>query len=439
MPKYQYLIRPLEHGLSTEIPSIHLPGSYSPSVQNVTIKQRSIMNRWGYGTAYRDLGSSAQVQNIVFWDNKAGSTFTLYLTDTDLCYQETGTGKTWSFKTNTGDYNSSVASIVTDTVTFKASTIADTEDIAVGDKFILDVDLTADEELDTNWREIKTVNKSGGYFTSVVLTATYVPGTVGDFTGAEKDCLIRRVYTTPTNERWTYAIVNDNFCFTNGNTNVQKWTGSGYATALDSTNAVKARYCLEYANRLVIADHGTTRDPYNVKWSKESDPTNWTDTTAGNMSFLENDEYITGLAKEGPSIVVFKENSMYIGYQQGLETDPFRFNVEVPGIGCVAPYSITNYLKTIVWIGKDDFYVLEGSQPIPLDAPESRIKYEFFDTVTTGEIKKTWGWHNPGNSEIMWIANTTNGKYAFVWNYKWNEWTKYLFAHDINCGGRGGK
>jgi len=174
--KKKYVISPLEHGLATEFPSVHVPGTWSPSMENVRIAQHSLVKRFGYDTADRSLGATKTVYAVAIFQLSTGTRYTVYLTDTDLIRKDTGVGETWT---------------------------------SVG---------------------------SG--------------------------------YTVPTNERWTWAVVGDKFCFTNGNVNVQYWTGTGSAADLNASVAVQARYCIEYANRLFIADYGATRDPYGVAGSK---------------------------------------------------------------------------------------------------------------------------------------------------------------------------
>ncbi|GAG17853.1 unnamed protein product, partial [marine sediment metagenome] len=236
---------------------------------------------------------------------------------------------------------------------------------------------------------------------------------------------IRKVYTVPTRERWTSCVCKDKFVFTNGNVDVQAYTGTGYASALDSTNAKKARYCLSYAQRLLIAhvlvpespgtvtftgsglndmtaggsgthddaltyriqidgvgtpntfkwsdDGGTTwdvetvnitgaaqtlnneititfgattghtsgvhweftvargREPWTMQWSKSTDPTDWTDSTAGSIDFVTTDAHLTGLGQVGNNIFVYKTDSYIMGYRTGVATSPFTFPTEKRG------------------------------------------------------------------------------------------------------------
>lgn len=436
MPRSIYTLKPLEHAQSTEYPASIIPGTFAGwGAKNFKIDQHSVRKRWGY-SADRDLGGDVITDRIVLYVLKGGTRHTLYLTETDLCSKETGASETFSYKTDTGDYDGSIASISSATVTFKASTVADTENIAIGDMFILDADdLSANIEPDTNWGTISAVATSGGYFTSLTLSVNYT-GTTGTWTGTEKDCIIRRVYTTPSDERWNWAIVDDKFIFANGDTNVQYWTGSNYAVDLNTSVAIKARYCIEYANRLFIADYGSTRDPLGIAWSKENDPTDWTDSTAGSAQMFETDDYITGLGKSGANIIIYRQDSIMVGNRTGKSTSPVTFPRHRRGVGCVAPYSIVEVMGTNVFLGRDDFYIIRSDYAEPIG---EKIRNRFFDIVGWKEIEKTWGFLNMITNEITWVANTSEGKRAFIFNYKNKEWYVSQFADDIVSGGQGAK
>ena len=240
-------------------------------------------------------------------------------------------------------------------------------------------------------------------------------------------------YTVPTGERWTWCIVDDKFIYTNGNTNVQYWAGSSVAD-LNTSYAVNARYCIEYANRLVIADYGSTRDPVGIAWSKEGDPTDWTDSTAGSRTELESKDFITGLGRIGANLIVYKRDSIVIGNRTGLATSPITFPRTRRGIGCVAPYSIVDVMGTNAFIGRNDFYVIDGDRAVSVG---EKMRDKFFDIVNLDDIKEVYGFENNITNEVCWLATTSEGDLCFAWDYKLREWNVYDFEENLVTAGKG--
>ena len=425
----RYVIQPLQHGLVTNFPSLHTPGGYTPDIQNVKVDQHSIKSRFGLSTANRDLGSGLDVKNIILYQTIAGSRYTVYLTDTNICEKKTGASETWKYITET--YVTGTVTNITTTVVTGSNTSWDTSGLAAGDKFILDTDHSTNIEEDSTWAEILTVDNA----TQITLTASY-GGTTGGMSESYKG---RLVYSIPLNERWSHAIVDDKLCFGNGNVNVQYWTGSGYATSLDSTYAVKARYMIEYANRLILGDYGVTRNPLGIRTSANGDPTKFSteDTTAVDYDFLETDDVLSGFGKSGTYLVVFKRESVIVGSKTGKATDPLIFPTQRKGVGCIAPHSIAHGLGTCMFLGNNDFYYMDGNFPRQLSKDKAR--YKFFDIVSPTEAEKTFGFANLLENEIQWIANTSSGKFAFVLNLNNDEWTVFEYGVDIVGSGKGAK
>jgi len=282
----------------------------------------------------------------------------------------------------------------------------------------------------STWASIASSEDTGR---TITLDSNY-PGTTG--TGWTKTGYVRRVYTTPTDERWSWCIIDNMFIFTNGNSYVQKWTGAGHASNLDATYAVKARYCIPYANRLFLADYGSTRDPLGIIWSKEGDPEDWTDSTAGSGILIETKDFITGLGVVGSDIVIYKSDSLAFGHRTGDAVTPISLpqTRERRGVGSVAPYGIIEFLGKSAFIGRNDFYVIEAANPVAIGG---KIRDKFFDIVGKTEIKKVFGFENNITNEICWIANTSEGRLMFSYDYKIHEWNISEFADDLIVAGKG--
>ena len=417
------VFRPLEHALEVDSPSLHQNLGYAAwPAQNFKILQRSLQKRYGYSEV-RDLGE--EIQAIIFYTSTAGANSTVYLTPTNACeYESSGTFSYITKKYSTG----TVSGITNDAVTGASSPDwVSTDGPAKGDFFIMDDDLTAASEVDQHWQEIETVTND----TSIVLYDYYRGGTSsGDYT-------IRQVYTVPTNERWSWCTFDDKLVITNGNCYPQYWTGSDEFVNCNTTLATRARYCIEYADRLLLADMyvSGSRAPWTVMWSKNGNLTDWDDSTAGSADLGDTEDIITGLGKVGGDLIVYKTDSIVVGNRTGVSTAPVIFPRYQPGIGCPAPYSIVPAMGTNFFIGRDDFYLMMGTQPYPIG---EKIRYKFFDIVNPTELKRAYGYANTLQNEIRWlVTDEDNNRRCFIYDYKRKEWGHYRYADNMSCGGRG--
>jgi len=430
MPKFRYPLKPLEHMMATQYADASIPGGYSPITKNVKVHQHGVKKRWGY-TLDRSL--SAPVYNTVCYQTAIGNRYTLYLTDTDLCMRKAGTtSETFQYLTDqwtTGAVTGITGAVVTGNAWCQWQAASG---VLAGDKFIMTDDENASIEADANWATVLTVNSD----TQITLSASYTGATTSG------NYRIRKVYSVPSNERWSHTTVDYNFIFTNGNTNVQYYnylTDATKAAVVNATYASRAKYCTSFADRLILADlySGGLRNPALVAYSANTNCLQFdsgTDATAGTFELLETEDYITGLGRVGPLLGIFKKHSITFYERSGDSNSPLRRYSISTGIGSSAPYSIVEALGTVLYLGKDDFYMINGDQPTPVG---ENMRYKFYDIVPETEADNTWGFANPLENEIVWIANTSEGKYAFVWDYKYREWYIFSFPEDITGAGMG--
>jgi hypothetical protein len=395
---------------------------------NVMISSNRVERRWDH-EVFRTFDSTDTIQAIPIFRTNLGTTYVLALTETDLVKIMGGTGETYQYLTQTWA-TGSVSNVVTTAVTGATEDCQwfDTSGVASGDKFIMGDDHSAAIEPDTNWATVASVESNTGITLSAAYTGT-------DTSGAYK---LRKVYSVPSGERWQYASVNGKFCFVNGNVYGQYWNGTDtYATDINKTYCNQVRYCVSFANRLVTADmyyaDDSARNPWLLRWSKEGDPTDWTDSTAGFNEFIDTEEPITGLGVSGSNLIVFKKTSYYMGYRTGEASSPITFPGNKRGIGLYAPYSLVHIAGTVAWAGLSDFYFLNGDEAEPIGGP---IRKKFFDLVADDELELVFGINNARYNEILWVANTSVGQYVFSYNWKEKAWTTYQF--DTAMTGLGG-
>jgi hypothetical protein len=420
--RISFPVRPIAHGISTSEPPLYLSGGYSPLITNCRFWQSSLRKRPGT-KLFRNV--VRPVYGIYLYQTTSGTRATLVLTDTDLIkIEDSGT---WSYLTET--YTTGTISNITrltDDIVQGNGTSWDTSGVAAGDKFIIDSEHTSTAEPDADWATIKSVDGAtqitlNGHYSNMFAVGTYK---------------IRKVYSLPTNERWFTAVVSNKFCFGNGNVPVQYWEGGAYAANLNATYALNARYGIEYANRLFLADVDVTgtRSAITLRWSKENDPTDWTDSTAGELDLQDTDDFIKGLGKVGDNLVVYKERHIIPYTRTGVATSPIQIVGTRAGVGLVAPYSLLAVEGGNVFIGANDFYIMDSDNPLPMD---SKIRHLFFDIVGGTEVKNVFGGVNPNRSEWYWVANTTQGQYCFKFDFKVREWAVDVYPHDVTCYGMG--
>lgn len=428
--RHEFPIRPLAHiyQLDQAPLNAHPLSGHWPSL-NVRMDNGRITRRWDL-TSFRELADGEMIYHIPIYRSNSGDIFVLGLTEHDLIQISTQTGQTYRYRTlsySTGTIINISGNIITGSTTAWL-----TSGIKPGDQFILTDDYSEDNEPNSAWATIESVDGD----TQITLTGNYI-GTTGSFSPTGKTYLIRKLYSLEPGKRWTFATVAGNFCFGNGNDYAQFWDGSAtYATRLNETYANKVKYMTAYANRLLIAnmyDPDTSSvNPWLLRWSKEGDPTDFTDTTAGFVEFSDSEEPIMGLAVAGPQLIVFKRTSYHAGFRTGESTNPLIFPNYMRGIGCVAPHSIVQANGTVYWLGDNDFYFISGTNAMSIGGP---IRKKFFELTDDRQIERTYALANHKFNEIIWVAETSQGQYAFVYNWKENIWLSYSFDDNLTSFG----
>ena len=446
MARRKYSIRPLGiAGVSAQLPELHHPYQYGVfkygdqySTINFKTTKMSAKKRWGY--IYSRL-STGTVLNVVRYKAKdEANDAILWLNLTDLCKYESAVNGTYSYLTSTSTYtgDSQVDSIDAATqkiVTFEGAANLSGDGIAAGDYFVLDEDLDSDSEPDTSWRVIESVDSD----TQLTLSTAYEKAVTSP--GA-KNARIRKIYTGPSNMAtaqyglWNWAVVDDKLIFCNENDDVQYYNyDNTYADALDATNAKNFKYCIDYADRLILANtqESTLEDSMLVQWSKNGDPTDWTDSTAGSATLQSSQTEITGLGKIGSYLLVFTPKSIIFGYRTGVSTSPIAFQDEKVGIGAFSPYGIVHAAGTVFFLGHNNFYKLSGTDAVPIGMA---IHDEFFENVASSTLKKYIGLHSPETNEIWWVESLS--KWVYAYDYVNNLWNHYYFLNDTGSYLSGG-
>jgi len=436
----QFRLRPLAHIYDlSQAPLNSNPLAGQWPCLNVMVSSNRITRRWDHEIS-RTFDDTETISEIPTFRTYDGTQYILALTGGDAA-KVTGSTASDTYEYITKAYTTGhITNITADTpsVVTGSGTNWLTSGLAAGDKFIVDGDFTTTAAMEpcANWATIASI----GSDTALTLTGHYA-GTHGSL--ATVDYRTRMIYGnvdgTPGGNRWQYASVAGKFCFGNGYDQMQVWTGTGYSTDLNTTYCNQVRYCVPYANRLVTADSYDTdlakRNPWRLRWSKEGDPTNWTDDTSGFNDFIDTEEPIMGLGVAGENLIVFKNTSYYLGLRTGQATSAIGFPSQKKGIGLYAPYSIVHAAGSVAWMGIDDFYFFNGSEAEPVGDP---IRKKFFDLVSDDEAKAVFGINNIRYNEVLWVANTSSGQYIFAYDWKEKVWSTSKFSSNLTALGGAG-
>lgn len=158
------------------------------------------------------------------------------------------------------------------------------------------------------------------------------------------------------------------------------------------------------------------------------DHTIWTPaaaTQAANGRLLDTPGAIVAGATLGNDVVAYKSTSMYLGRYVG---PPLVWQwIRVPGdIGCISKRGVVTVDNRHFFIGPNDFYVFDGTVPVPLNAP---VREWFFNNLNKSFKQNIIGAVDLPRSLIYWyFPSTSSGSGTLdshiVYNFRTNSWGK---------------
>lgn len=131
-----------------------------------------------------------------------------------------------------------------------------------------------------------------------------------------------------------------------------------------------------FKSTLILAnliEAGTYRN-YKLQWAKPGDPTDWTDTNAGNNSLLDSRDAIMAIKPIGSNMGVYRSNSIVTMSYQGASGNAFfRFDTSIygeiagsQGVGAVSPNAVFALPDEAVILTSDGIYLYRGGFNIQL-------------------------------------------------------------------------
>ncbi len=191
-------------------------------------------------------------------------------------------------------------------------------------------------------------------------------------------------YLTPDEGRWTFEQFGTYVYAANGVDSMQVWTLGSSSAFADAAGAPVARY-LATVRDFLFAAH-LAADTQASQWSAQFDSTAWTGNQADSQSF-PNLGRLTGIVG-GQYPVLFQEHGITLGTYVGPD-NIFQFDNISLETGCIVPGSIAHVEQTVVFIGKDGFYRIDGGQAIR-NIGDGVVDDYFWDNVDLDNLHRVW-------------------------------------------------
>jgi hypothetical protein len=231
------------------------------------------------------------------------------------------------------------------------------------------------------------------------------------------------------NDRFTTAIVNDRFFFTNnGVDNVKEYnpTTNAFATLGDWD---KYKFVTGFGNRVLCFNLlGGSPNPVEVRWSGlnnygVSNPL--TDKTAGFQPLVESSsdlaDFGTGIFGFSNTVQIFRERSIWEGILTGSPTQPYKFYTKVPSQGSDAPYTIKRVPFGLTFLDARTrnvyVYTLDGAvTPIG-----DKVRDDILNAVT--DPKNLFASYHPQTKEYQIALPDPTTTYVRVWTFSFEDKT----------------
>lgn len=232
-------------------------------------------------------------------------------------------------------------------------------------------------------------------------------------------------YTAGSTARWRFAQQGNVTLAANGVDTVQASVSTG---AFSCVGGAPVAAIVETVGKFVFAAN-VSGDATKIQWSALNDYTSWSAsvaTQAGSDTLTQTPGGITAARAFGNTLVVYKKNSMYLGVYVG-PPNIWEFSLIPGSAGAMSQEVVVNIgtpenPKHLIF-GEDDFYIYDGSRPIPIG--ENRIKQEVFGALLQSRHYACTALLDKKNSLVYFYWPSSDSQIpdkCRVYNYKTNQW-----------------
>jgi hypothetical protein len=232
-------------------------------------------------------------------------------------------------------------------------------------------------------------------------------------------------YTTAGTGRWRFAQQANVSLAANGSDTIQASVSSG---AFSCVAGAPVAGIVETVGKFVFAAN-TSANAHGVQWSALGDYTSWSAsiaTQAGSDTLTATSGSITAARRFGSTIVIYKKNSMFLGVYVGPPTI-WEFSL-IPGQAGAMSQEVVVNIGTPenpkhIFMGQDDFYLYDGSKPIPLGT--NRVKQQVYGSLLQSRSYACTALHKPNESLVYFYYPTSDSTIpdkCVVYNYRTDQW-----------------
>lgn len=233
-------------------------------------------------------------------------------------------------------------------------------------------------------------------------------------------------YTGGVENPWRFAQFGNTSLATNQTDKIQYSISGDFA---DIADAPKARIIFTVGGAimaLAIDDARVGGDRPDAWWASNLyDYSGWTPGPTSQAAFgyfLDTPGEIRGGRALGPNAVAYKEESIYIGQYVGPPT-MWDWEVVSDNVGAISQESIVSIGTSHLFIGKDDFWIFDGTRPQSIGAP---VREWFLSNSDQTYRYRTRGYYDKKNAQVWWFyaPNSSAGALtdALVYNIKSEKW-----------------
>ena len=167
-------------------------------------------------------------------------------------------------------------------------------------------------------------------------------------------------------------------------------------------------------------------DPNGIRWSKRFDGDEWDDTvsiTAGYKIPSQCQSRILATCATSDELIFFHEDEIqaqrFVG---GVEI--FRTRTITTETGVFSGKSLVCSLEQVLFLGKDNIYLLADGTVIPVDT-DRKVRDEIFK-LPLEALRKSVAYYDRRNEDIHWYF-PTRAPVVYVFNLPYTNWTNLSF------------